>query len=42
MWPEGDLVAAGVDKAIAHQIYTDMAYLDSLAGMVVVNKKESG
>jgi hypothetical protein len=33
---EPELVAAGVDKATAHMIYTEMAYLGSFAGAVVV------
>ena len=33
---EAELVASGVDKAIAHSIYTDLAYLGSMAGKVVV------
>ena len=33
---ETELVAGGVDKAIAHRIYTEMAYLGSFAGKLVV------
>ena len=36
---EPELVAAGVDKAIAHRVYTEMAYLGSLAGKVVVEQE---
>jgi hypothetical protein len=36
---EPELVAAGVDKAMAHRIYTEMAYLGSFAGTVVVEQE---
>lgn len=37
--PEADLVAAGVDKAIARRIYTDLAYLGGMAGKLVVEQE---
>jgi len=33
---EAEAVAGGVNKAIAHRIYTDLAYLGSMAGKIVV------
>jgi hypothetical protein len=36
---EADLVAAGVDKGIARRIYTEMAYLGSMAGKLVVEQE---
>ena len=33
---EAEAVAGGVDTAIAHRIYTDLAYLGSMAGKIVV------
>ena len=33
---EPDLVAAGVDKVLARYIYSEMAYLDGFAGLLVV------
>jgi hypothetical protein len=39
---EPELVAAGVDRAIAHRIYTEMAYLGGLAGLVVVEQEGQG
>jgi hypothetical protein len=36
---EGDLVAAGVDRANARRIYSELAYLDSLAGMLLVDQE---
>ena len=36
---EADLVAAGVDTAIARRIYTEMAYLGSMAGKLVVEQE---
>jgi hypothetical protein len=34
--PEADLVAAGVNKEIAHRIYKEMAYLGGMARQLVV------
>jgi len=36
---EAELVAAGADNAIARRVYTEMAYLGSLAGKVVVEQE---
>jgi hypothetical protein len=36
---EADLVAAGVDEALARQIYSGMAYLGSLAGILLVEQE---
>jgi hypothetical protein len=36
---ETELVAAGVDRGIVHRIYTELAYLGSLAGTVVVEQE---
>jgi hypothetical protein len=36
---EPELVAAGVDQAMADRIYTEMAYLGSFAGKVVVEQE---
>jgi hypothetical protein len=36
---EADLVAAGVQAAVARRVYSDMAYLGSLAGMLIVDQE---
>ena len=36
---ESDLVAAGVDKTIAHRIYTEMAHLGNMTGKLVVEQQ---
>jgi hypothetical protein len=36
---EADLVAGGVDRAVARRIFSELAYLGSLAGTLVVEQE---